>query len=46
MKNDECVTYLITKNGRKQMWYKDKEGWKQKSGRGIIRKVEEVLLEK
>ena len=39
MKNDECITYLITKNGRKQIWYKDKEGWKQKSGKGIIRKV-------
>jgi len=39
MKNDECITYLITKNGKKQIWYKDKEGWKQKSGRGIIRKV-------
>jgi hypothetical protein len=39
MKNDECITYFITKNGSKQIWYKNKEGWKQKSGRGIIRKV-------
>ena len=39
MKNDEWITYFITKNGRKQIWYKDKDGWKQKSGKGIIRKV-------
>jgi len=39
MKNDECVIYFITKNGSKQIWYKDKSGWKQKSGRGIIRNV-------
>lgn len=39
MKNDECVTYFITKNGCKQIWYKDKTGWKQKSGKGIVRKA-------
>lgn len=39
MKNDECVVYFITKGGSKQIWYKDKKGWKQKSGRGIIRRV-------
>ena len=39
MKNDECVVYFITKNGCKQIWYKDKKGWKQKSGRGIVREV-------
>ena len=39
MKNDECVIYFLTKNGRKQIWYKDKKGWKQKSGRGIIRRA-------
>ncbi len=39
MKNDECTVSFITKNGRKQIWYKDKTGWKQKSGRGIVRKA-------
>ncbi|MCX6749516.1 MAG: hypothetical protein NTW17_02100 [Candidatus Pacearchaeota archaeon] len=39
MKNDECIIYFITKRGSKQIWYKDKYGWKQKSGKGIIRKV-------
>jgi len=39
MKNSECITYFITKGGSKQIWYKDKKGWKQKSGAGIIRKV-------
>lgn len=39
MKNDECIIYFITKGGAKQIWYKDKTGWKQKSGAGIIRKV-------
>ena len=39
MKNDECIIYFITKGGSKQIWYKDKQGWKQKSGRGIIRRV-------
>ena len=39
MKNDECIVYFITKNGLKQIWYRDKQGWKQKSGRGIIRKA-------
>jgi len=39
MKNDECKIYFITKHGKKQIWYKDKTGWKQKSGAGIIRRV-------
>jgi hypothetical protein len=39
MKNTECKTYFITKGGSKQIWYKDKKGWKQKSGKGIIRRV-------
>ena len=39
MKNDECIITFITKGGSKQIWYKDKKGWKQKSGRGIIRRV-------
>ena len=39
MKNDECIIYLITKGGSKQIWYRDKKGWKQKSGAGIIRRA-------
>ena len=39
MKNSECKVYFITKGGSKQIWYKDKKGWKQKSGAGIIRRV-------
>jgi hypothetical protein len=39
MKNDECIIYFITNGGSKQIWYKDKKGWKQKSGKGIIRRA-------
>ena len=39
MKNDECIIYFVTKGGSKQIWYKDKKGWKQKSGAGTIRCV-------
>ena len=39
MKNDERVIYFITKGGSKQIWYKDKQGWKQKSGKGAIRRT-------
>lgn len=39
MKNDECIITFVTKGGSKQIWYKDSKGWKQKSGRGIIRRV-------
>ena len=39
MKNDECVISFITKGGAKQIWSKDKKGWKQKSGNGIIRRT-------
>ncbi len=39
MKNSEVIIYFITKYGKKQIWYKDKKGWKQKSGAGIIRRV-------
>jgi hypothetical protein len=39
MKNSECIITFITKGGSKQIWYKDKKGWKQKSGAGIIRRV-------
>lgn len=39
MKNDECTIYFITKNNKKQIWYKRNGKWFQKSGRGIVRKV-------
>ena len=45
MKNDECTIYIITNNGSKQSFRKDKEGWKQTSSKGIVRKctAEQVL---
>jgi hypothetical protein len=45
MKNDECIIYVITKNGLKQSFRKDKDGWKQTSSRGIVRSctAEQVL---
>ena len=38
MKNDECTIYIITKNGSKQSFRKDNDGWMQTSSRGIIRR--------
>jgi len=45
MKNDECTLYIITKNGAKQSFRKEKDGWIQKSSKGIVRKctAEQVL---
>jgi len=45
MKNDECTIYIMTKNGTKQSFRKDKEGWKQTSSKGIVRNctAEQVL---
>ena len=45
MKNDECTIYIITKNGSKQSFRKDKDGWKQSSSKGIVRSctAEQVL---
>ena len=45
MKNDECTIYIITKNGSKQSFRKDKSGWKQTSSEGIVRccTAEQVL---
>ena len=45
MKNDECTIYIITKNGSKQSFRKNKSGWKQTSSKGIVRccKAEQVL---
>lgn len=39
MKNDECIIYMISKSGKKQVYKKDKKGWTQKSTRGIIRRM-------
>lgn len=39
MKNDECFITFVTKGGAKQIWYKKKGQWYQKSGAGIVRKV-------
>lgn len=38
MKNSEVIIYLCTKNTR-QVIKKDKQGWKMKSSRGIIRRM-------
>jgi len=45
MKNDECTIYIITKNGAKQSFRKEKDGWKQTSSKGIVRSctAEQVL---
>ena len=45
MKNDECTIYIITKNGSKQRFRKEKDGWKQTSSKGTIRScsAEQVL---
>ena len=36
MKNDECTIYIITKNGAKQSFRKEKDGWIQTSSKGIV----------
>ena len=45
MKNDECTIYVITKNGIKQSFHKEKDGWKQTSSKGLVRSctAEQVL---
>ena len=45
MKNDKCTIYIITKNGSKQSFRKEKDGWKQTSSKGIVRSctAEQVL---
>jgi len=45
MKNDECTIYIITKNGTKQIFRKEKDGWKQTSSKNIARSctAEQVL---
>ena len=45
MKNDEYTIYIITKNGTKQSFRKEKDGWVQTSSKGIVRccNAEQVL---
>jgi len=45
MKNNECTIYIITKNGAKQSFRKEKDGWIQTSSKGIVRHctAEQVL---
>ena len=45
MRNDECTIYIITKNGSKQSFRKEKDEWKQISSKGVIRSctAEQVL---
>ena len=39
MKNTNCIIYLTTKRGSTQKYSKDKKGWKQKSSKGIVRRM-------
>ena len=39
MKNSECIIYITTKKGYRQIYRKDKNGWTQTSQNGIIRKM-------
>lgn len=39
MKNTDCTIYMITKNGSKQVYRRDKNGWTQKSSKGIVRRM-------
>lgn len=45
MKNNECTIYIITKNGTKQSYRKEKNYWIQTSSKGIVRycTAEQVL---
>lgn len=45
MKNNECIIYIITKNGAKQSFHKEKDGWIYTSSKGIVRccTAEQVL---
>jgi len=45
MKNDECTIYVISKNGTKQSFRKEKDGWKQTISKGVVRicTAEQVL---
>jgi len=39
MKNTECTIYMTTKRGSTQIYRRDKNGWTQKSSRGITRRM-------
>ena len=39
MKNTECIIYFITKHGSTQVYKRDKDGWTQKSSKGITRRM-------
>jgi len=39
MKNTDCIIYLITKRGSKQIYRKDSKGWTQTSSKGIVRRM-------
>lgn len=39
MKNTDCVIYITTKKGCKQVYRRDKDGWTQTSSRGIVRRM-------
>lgn len=39
MKNNECIIYMTTKGGSTQIYKKDKQGWTQKSSKGIIKRM-------
>ncbi len=45
LKNDECTIYIVTKNGSKQSFRKEKDGWKQTSSKDVVRScsAEQVL---
>ena len=44
MKNNECMIYLITKSGWKQVYKRDKNGWMQITNGVIRRMTAEQLL--
>jgi len=39
MKNIECIVYLTTKKGKRQVYRRDSKGWTQKSSKGIVRRM-------
>jgi hypothetical protein len=44
MKNNECIIYLISKNGWKQVYKRDKKGWIQITNGVVRRMTAEQLL--
>lgn len=39
MRNTDCIIYMITKRGSKQIYRKDNKGWAQTSSKGIVRRM-------